>query len=216
MAIKNVNSWIAEPQSSYIANCWNGELDLLVGSTLQQRYDKGQMVRATGYSDDLFLDNIQSATNIFPVYSMNSVYKYAALFGRLNYKIKNKYIINLSSRRDGSSRFGTINQYKNFSAVGLGWIFSEEQLIKKNLQWFSFGKLRASYGTTGSDQIGDYSFLGLYANVSADVPYQGSIGLRPNSISNPYLTWEETKKIQLGLDLGFLKRTIVIERYLCP
>ncbi len=63
----------------------------------------------------------------------------------------------------------------------------------------SFGKLRGSYGITGSDQLGDYSFMSLYDPISVGVPYQGTLGLVPVGLPNPYLEWEETRKLQLGL-----------------
>ncbi len=81
--------------------------------------------------------------------------------------------------------------------------FSEENLFKKNLGVLSFGKLRGSYGITGSDQIQDYSFMNLYNLLNFGVPYQNSIGIFPTGLPNPYLQWEETRKLQLGIELGF-------------
>src|SRR5207244_2033054 len=97
----------------------------------------------------------------------------------------------------------------NFWSAGGAWIFSEEDLIKNSLSFLSHGKLRASYGTTGNDQIGEYQYLSLYNPTTFGVPYQGANGLAPNGLPNPFLQWEETRKLQFGLDLGFLKDRIL-------
>ncbi len=89
----------------------------------------------------------------------------------------------------------------------MAWIFTEEDFIKNHHSFLSFGKIRASYGSTGNDQIGDYRFLSLYNPMYG--AYQGSGGLEPTGISNPYLTWEATKKTQVGLDFGFFDDRIV-------
>ncbi len=138
----------------------------------------------------------------------NVIYKYNAGFGRLNYNLKDKYVFNANVRRDGSSRFGDKNKFHSFWSVGTAWIFSSENFIQRTLPVLSFGKLRGSYGTTGSDQIGDYSFYDLYSAVR--YPYQGVTPLIPSGFFNPYLAWEETKKIEGGLDLGFFKDMILL------
>jgi hypothetical protein len=141
-----------------------------------------------------------------------SQYRYNALFGRVNYNIEDKYILNISVRKDGSSRFGKENRFSNFGAIGGAWLFSNENAIVHNLKFLSFGKLKVSYGIMGSDQIGDYSYLNLYDITPYDGnPYQGIIGLQPSAdFPNPYLQWEKTKKFSTALDLGFFNDKILI------
>src|SRR5690606_29627649 len=76
-------------------------------------------------------------------------------------------------------------------------------IVQKHLPFLSHGKLRASYGTSGNDQIGDYRFMSLYYSRSRAVPYQGVTGLFTTGFPNPYLQWEETRKLQAGLEAGF-------------
>ncbi len=95
-------------------------------------------------------------------------------------------------------------------SVGAAWIFSEEEFIKNNLSFLSFGKLKGSYGILGNDQIGDYIFLNLYNPTFAEVPYQNTTGLLPNGLSNPYLEWERTRKLQFGVELGGWKDRIIV------
>ena len=205
----NITSWIIEPQINYTRNILGGKLNTLIGMTLQNSNSSGQIVKGIGYNSDLLMSDIRSANTITISSTINSVYKYNAGFLRINYNYHDKYLLNLTSRRDGSSRFGSKNKFHNFGSVGLAWLFSNESFFKKN-PIFSYGKFRASYGTTGSDQIGDYQFLNLYQSYTVGIPYQGVTGILPAGLPNPYLQWEEVRKLQLGLDLGLFKDRVVI------
>src|SRR5690606_24845032 len=122
-----------------------------------------------------------------------------------NYQFQNKYIVNLTGRRDGSSRFGPNKQFANFGAIGAAWIFSKENFLKGK-SWFSFGKLRGRFGVTGSDLIGDYQFLDSYQVSSYQ--YAGSSGLYPSRLFNPNFSWEKTQKLEFAAELGFLKNRL--------
>jgi TonB-linked SusC/RagA family outer membrane protein len=203
------DSWSIEPQLTFTRNISKGKFEILLGTTIMQSRSKQIGILGLGFSNDLAMDNILSAQEVQGFSSLNNQYKYNAVFGRINYNWEDKYILNLTARRDGSSRFGPENQFNNFAAVGLAWIFSQEKLIQDDFSFLSFGKFRGSYGVTGSDQIQDYQFLSLYDPLQNGVPYQGVISYQPNRLTNPYLQWEETKKLQIGLDLGFLKDKIL-------
>jgi len=205
----NIRSWLIEPQVTYNQKISKGKLEILAGTTFQENQYDGRNIFGSGYITDLLIEDLKSASNTQVRETINSIYKYSAAFGRISYNWTDKYLVNLSARRDGSSRFGPKNQFNNFGAIGTAWIFSNESFLKNNLTLLSFGKLRLSYGTTGSDQIGEYKFLDLYTSVPASIPYQGAIGLTTNTLNNPYLQWEETKKFQVGLDLGFLRDKIL-------
>ena len=206
----NLKSWIIEPQLNYGINLGPGELSVLLGTTAQQRGSSRQAFEAKGFNSDFVMDNLSAATNVVSQNTVAKIYKYNAGFGRLNYNIKDRYIINLTGRRDGSSRFGSANQFHNFGAVGAAYMFFNEKWIKNKLNFLSFGKVKGSFGTTGSDQVGDYEFLSLYRNEITEIPYRGISGLTPDKISNPYLQWEETKKLSVSLDLGFFKDRLML------
>lgn len=209
-ANNNINSWIIEPQATYKTTIADGKAEFLIGETIEQNNSNGQQFTGVGYNSDAVLGSIESAANIYPGLGTVSTYKYNALFGRVNYSWEDTYLIDLTARRDGSSRFGSANQFHDFEAAGIGWIFSKEAFIKDHLSFLSFGKLRASYGTSGNDQVGDYQYLNLYFPVPAGVPYQGVTGLVPIGLPNPYLQWELTRKLQAGIGLGVLKDRILI------
>jgi len=206
----DIKSWIIEPQISYNRAVGNGRLNILLGSTFDKQWGMGDFLTGLGYNSDGVLQDIHSASSVLVNSTASYVYKYNAIFGRVNFDWQNKFLINLTARRDGSSNFGSKNQFHDFGAAGVGWIFSNESIFKRSIPFLSFGKIRASYGTTGNDQIGNYKYLNLYQPVTAGVAYQGATGLAVQGLSNPYLQWEATKKASAGIELGFIKDRILI------
>jgi TonB-linked SusC/RagA family outer membrane protein len=212
-AIFNNNSarlWSVEPQVLYKLKLARGTFESLLGATILQSSNNGQQIYGLGQSSDFVMEDIRAAPTIGARSSISSTYKYSAVFGRINYNWENKYIINLSARRDGSSRFGERNLFHNFGSVGVAWLFSNENFIQENFPLISYGKLRGSYGITGNDQIGDYQFMNLYSPYSVAVAYQGVTGIEPTGLSNPYLQWETTKKLQVGIDIGIIKDRVLL------
>src|SRR5690606_22255404 len=102
-----------------------------------------------------------------------------------------------TGRRDGSSRFGPGKKYSNFGAIGLAYIFSEEDWVKKTIPALSYGKLRSSYGVTGNDNIGDYAFLDSWYPLSTSYSYDGNAGIIANKLFNPDYSWEKNLKLEL-------------------
>lgn len=200
-----IRSWIIEPQLTYSARLWKGNLDALLGTTFQDNSSDGKIVVGTGYTSDALLGDLKSAPTIRVQGTNSALYRYEALFGRVTYNLLNKYLINLTGRRDGSSRFGPENRFHNFGAIGLGWIFTQEDFFT-GMSALSFGKIRASMGWTGNDQITDYRFLNLYQSFGS--PYQDVTGLMLTNLFNPNLQWEVNRKQEVGLELGFLNNRI--------
>ena len=204
-----IRSWIIEPQAEYKHVAGYSAWEAMIGGTLLQNDANGQRIAGIGYNSDALLQDLQSAAIVLLQGSSFSQYKYSALFARLKYIWREKYIVDLVARRDGSSRFGPASQFHNFASVGAAWIFGQERIIKDNFSVLSFGKLRGSYGTTGNDQIGDYRFMNLYTSQSFAAPYQGVSGLDVRNLPNPYLQWEETRKLQAAIELGFWQNRIL-------
>ncbi|THU39609.1 SusC/RagA family TonB-linked outer membrane protein [Niastella caeni] len=204
------DNWILEPQITFQTRVSQGRLSALVGTTFQQNDSKAESVTAKGFNSDLVMEDPKAATSITVDNSFNATYKYNAVFARINYNYNDKYLINFTARRDGTSRFGPNKRFANFGAAGIGWVFSNENFIGKNLPILSFGKIRASYGTTGSDQVGNYRYLNLYNYLNFDVAYQNSLSLQLNGLFNPDLAWEETKKLEGAIELGFWKDRIFL------
>jgi TonB-dependent starch-binding outer membrane protein SusC len=196
-------TWSVEPQIEYQRQISRGTLGLLIGTGLQESKTDGQVLLGQGYVSNALLETISAAASISMLSSNYAQYRYQATFARINYDWQHKYIINVTARRDGSSRFGPGKQFGNFGALGAAWLFSEEPAVKRNLAFLTFGKLRASYGVTGNDQIADYQFLSTFSPTT--YPYQGRPGLLPTRLFNADFAWETNRKLEGGLELGFLK-----------
>ncbi len=202
-----IRTFTSEPRLSYVKTIGPGTLQALTGITILERKMETQYIFTGDFDDDALVENPAAAKTDDLIFS-NSNYKYLALFCQLGYKLNDKYLLNASFRRDGSSRFGANKRFASFGAVGAGWIFSEEDLVKTGMPFLSFGKLRASYGITGNDQIGDYQQFQQY-KVQRGL-YQGAKVIRVEGLYNPDYEWEKTKKGEIGLEMGFIRDRILI------
>lgn len=201
-------SYLAEPQAEYYRRIKDGELIILAGASFQYTSNYTSTIVGQGYTNDALLGSLDGAGVIGSSLTNRLEYKYGATFGRITYKLRNRYIVNLSGRRDGSSKFSPEHRFSNFGSVGAAWIFSEEPFIKEELPFFSFGKLRSSFGVTGNDQIADYKFLDTWSP-SLGNPYQNTTTMQPDALYNPAYNWERTKKIEAALELGFFKDRLI-------
>ncbi|MBW8687127.1 TonB-dependent receptor [Chitinophaga sp. B61] len=200
-------NYIVEPTLDYTRQIGEGKLNVLVGGTLQRSLSNGMYLTGNNYSSEALLGSIIGAGLVTVNYNNYFDYKYASLFGRVNYDFNRKYLLNATFRRDASSRFGPDNAIANFGAIGAGWVFTQEDFVADNLDWLSFGKLRGSFGTTGNDQIVNYIYLPL---LSAAGIYQGQSALLRATLPNPAVKWETTTKLDLAIELGFLKDRIMV------
>ena len=202
------NSWIIEPQANYQFTAGGLKVDVLAGGTFQQQTGSQVVHMGYGFASNSLIENPASAATFSIMQSEENVYKYQAFFGRANVSWKGRYIVNVTGRRDGSSRFGDNNRFATFGAVGAAWLFGEEPIVKNNAGFLSFGKLRASYGTSGNDQIGDYQYLDTYS--TSGLTYQGISGLQPTRLFNPDFGWETNKKLEVAFETGFFKDRIFL------
>jgi len=206
--INNNKIWIIEPQVNYDASLLKGNISLMIGASLQKTTTDGTFINGNGYTSDALIKTISNAASQYST-DIYGEYRYAAIFGRVTYNWANKYIVNLNIRRDGSSRFGAGKQFGNFGSIGGAWIFTEEDWLKQQIRFLSFGKLRASYGTTGSDLVGDYQYLTRWSSNNTR-PYNDTATLAPTQHANPNFQWQVNKKFETGIELGFLKDRINI------
>lgn len=199
-----------EPQINYNKNIGKGVFSALVGSTYKKNTNNSTYTTGQGYSNDNFLGSINSAPTVSTTDGYN-IYKYTAVFARLNYIYDSKYIIELTGRRDGSSNFGPERQFGNFGSVGGGWIFSEEKPFKKAPSVLSYGKLSGNFGTSGSDGIQAYLYQALYASFPNYLPdFQGIRPSFPSNLYNPDYSWALKKSLNLALDLGFFNNRLLL------
>lgn len=202
---QNRFSMIVEPQINYVFKVGNHQVDLLAGGTYQRDTNTSAAIQGLGFESNVFINNIGAAQTKIVSDDVTTEYRYAALFGRINYQYAGKYILNLTGRRDGSSRFGPNNKFATFGAVGAAWIFSKENFLKES-PWLSFGKLRGSYGSSGSDNIGENQYLNTY--ITSTLIYNGVVGLLPSKLFNPDFSWEQTLKFETAVELGLFKNRL--------
>jgi len=173
------------------------KLDLTAGMSYQQSQQKTNFIEGQDFPSDAYRQ-IASAARKTDGSSTESNFRFLSYFARANVKLSDKYLVGVSVRTDGSSRFGKESRYGFFPAASLGWIVSEEGFLSNN-KAISFLKVRASYGRTGNAEIGNFPQLGLFAG---DAAYNGAPGQRPSQLGNPNLSWETTDQFDAGLDFG--------------
>lgn len=170
--------------------------NIVAGMEFQESLRNQTNTEAQGFPVDQLKTLSSAATPITASSTLNE-FAFVGYFGRVNYKLNNKYLATLSLRIDGSSRFGENNRYGTFPAASVGWIISEEDFLSGS-SVLSFLKLRGSYGLTGNAGIPNYETFGTYSAVS----YAGNSALAPQQIPNPDLSWEETSQLDIGIDFG--------------
>ncbi|QNL50487.1 TonB-dependent receptor [Olivibacter sp. SDN3] len=185
----------------------NHNLSALLGfSYNSDKLDNATMSSQNGYgSSTITTLNYAIGVNGNTTETKNVLLSY---FARLQYAFKDKYLLSASARRDGSSRFGANTKWGWFPSVSGGWRISEEAFMAGIKETVNDLKLRASWGTSGNYNIGDYSSLSLLGNYAYALGGELVTGLAPSGIFNPNLTWEKSNTIDVGLDVGFLNGRI--------
>ena len=153
-------------------------------------------------------------------YGAGEGYSLVSFFGKLNYTYNDKYLLSLTVRRDGSSRFGKDNRYATFPSVSAGWRLSQEEFMK-SIQWLDDLKIRASWGQTGNQAIDNNAQFGLYvADYGLDrvtstaydlfLQYSGTFpsGYRATQLANPNLKWESAEQFNIGTDFTLFKGSL--------
>ena len=198
-----------DPYANYSTQLFGkGRLDVTAGMDIQSSQANNSSITGQNYPTDATIRDPTSGLTISTSYS-TTPNRQLGYFGRVYYIWDQKYILDVTGRYDGSTKFGPGKQFGAFGAIGAAWIFSEERWLKQHLHWLSFGKLRGSYGTTGGDGVGNYAYLTTYS--VANNGYQGGLRIAPGRLANPYLQWETNKKKEAGLELRFLRDRISVE-----
>jgi TonB-linked SusC/RagA family outer membrane protein len=133
--------------------------------------------------------------------------------GRLQYNYKGKYLLSISARNDGSSRFGKDYRYETFPSASIGWNVSEEDFWQRFKNVASSFKLRASHGTTGNQAIGDYTYsptIALFQNNVLGATETLSLGAIQTGFANPTVKWETSVQNNFGFDLGFFNDKLTL------
>ncbi|MDW3212036.1 MAG: TonB-dependent receptor [Reichenbachiella sp.] len=191
-------TWLGENTLTYDTHLGaDHHLNVIGGYTLQQSRAEFSEITGNGFPSNRII-KISSAANTTGS-SDETSYGFQSFLGRVNYDYKGRYLVSGSVRADGSSRFGANKKYGVFPSVSVGWQISNEGFMDEIVDVVSNLKLRASYGTIGNAEIGNFRWRGVY-NLSS--PYNGNGGSSPDVLENPDLSWEKTTQLNVGLDLG--------------
>ncbi len=209
---KNLNrglTWIWDNTVSYDLNLNDHNFEFMVGTSATRNNGQSQ----GGTIRDVPFETLDDATLGVATIPENQSFgggdwdsRVSSLVSRVTYNFKERYLFNFIMRRDGSTKFGSNFKYGYFPGVSFGWNLSDEPFF--NVNAINYFKLRASWGLTGNDAIGDFLYtpqVNFGANYSFGLEDNLFIGAAPFGLSNPDLRWEETAQFNIGFDAVFLR-----------
>ena len=194
----NQLTWLNENILSYNKTMDNHNVSAVAGFTMQESTSGFSSIQGQGFPVGSGLRKISSAAVITNGTANGTSYGLVSYLARVNYDFNDKYLLSVSVRTDGSSRFPKSGRYGTFPSLSAGWRLSNENFFGDKI--FNDFKLRASYGVTGDQEIGNFQ------NVSFWQParYTGLSGLKPRNIADPNLSWQSNKQLNIGLDWEIL------------
>ncbi len=205
------NSGTAESILTYNKTIGKHSLNVMGAGTFERTNGNSKRAEAKTFPNDaLQNENLAAGEVVLPIISSRYQSTLISFLGRANYTFDDRYLLTLSYRQDGSSKFGKNNKWAGFSSAALAWKLSNENFIK-DIKEISDLKIRASYGQTGNQGIGSYASL---AKLSVyNYPFGGAVqtGLANDLYSGPAnekLKWETTTAYNLGLDLGMFNNRL--------
>lgn len=179
-------------------------LNLVAVATYTEDDSENYWFAMQNYGDDNVQNGIWQGVDSYDKYPKDG-YSNGSLMisfiSRLEYKFRNRYILNASMRRDGSSRFSPKERWGNFPAFAAAWLVSEEKFVKKNVPWLTYLKLKGGWGKVGNGWVPEYAWRTMFNTTN----YMGQAGIVPETIGNDNLRWEDTEAWDLGLEFGLFE-----------
>jgi TonB-linked SusC/RagA family outer membrane protein len=183
-------------------------VNVLAGYTLQYQQEQQFGANASDFLTDLYgANNLGAGARFTNPSSWKNQNQLVSYLGRINYSFRDKYLISMTGRADGSSKFGANNKWAFFPSVAVGWKLSEEDFLK-SVDQISGLKIRASYGLTGNQNIASYQSLARLGVLNYPLGGALNSGLGANNIPNPDLKWETTATTDIGIDLDLFNNRI--------
>ena len=206
------NSWQFENYLTYDKDFdEENSLTAMLGLSWQHIDEFESFASTRGFADDFYgFNNLGAGSNPQTPTSESIAYGLNSYFGRVNYNYKDKYLLTLTGRADGSSKFGPENQFAFFPSAALAWRVSGEDFLSEN-ETISNLKVRASYGATGNSEIPAYrASAGLQSGTVIFGGDRAAYSI-PQRMANPDLRWEKTEQVDAGVELGLLNNRISLE-----
>lgn len=192
-------------------------LNVMVGQEIRSSRSENNSMKGNNYSMAYTPEQVFANFGSGVMQEINSVVNpndnSVSMFGRVNYDFKDRYLLTLTFREDGSSKFSPGHQWGFFPAAAASWRIIEEPWMESAKKWLSNLKLRVSYGKVGNNKLPSYMFSQLYNFNSGSKRY--GVGEAPNVhtsvtniLANPNLTWEKRTTRNIGLDFGFFNERL--------
>ncbi len=209
------NTWTANVFATY-SHTWANDYNFkaMAGWTAEREEYKYFYAKRNGLVDENLPNINLTNSNTYSTSGKHTLRATTGFFGRLNFDYKGIYLLELNGRYDGSSRFPANDQWAFFPSGSAGYRFSEESYFEPLKNWWSNGKIRASYGTIGNEAVGDNMFLSTSTQLGADKVFwlanasnKLSMYGMPTLVSST-LSWERIETIDAGFDFGFLDNSL--------
>ncbi len=213
--LNNYNNayWQSENYLTWNKEFGNGhKMTALLGASWQEFNQERMRAEAQNFIDDIFQWHYLQAGSVRSAEESQD-YKWAmnSYFARITYNISNKYLFTATGRYDGSSKFGANNKYAFFPSVGAAWRVSEEDFMKNNSNSIiSDLKIRASYGTSGNQEIGQYQSIAQTQPSTTVLNGSLQSTLIPSYLGNPDLKWEISLQADAGVELGLFNNRVTL------
>lgn len=203
--------WQYESFLNYNHSFNDHRINSVLGLSWQERKYRFNEIRATGFSDDFYkYNNVGSASDPYAPESGFERWSMNSYFFRFGYSLHNKYLANVTTRMDGSSRFGENNKYGFFPSGGLGWVISNEDFLN-NSNLINYLKLRSSYGITGNTELGVYRSLSTISSSTVLLNGERVSSSEVTKLPNPDLEWEKTSQLNIGVNATMFDQRLSIE-----
>ena len=211
VSTEQIRYWQQENYLTYDKQFGMHHLNVVAGASWQKRVDQTLGGSTQNFADDYYRQfNLGAGSQPNPPSSNYTSWAINSYFARASYNLAGKYLVTLTERADGSSRFGKTNKYGYFPSVGLGYILSNEDFMKK-IDWINFLKIRGSYGQTGNTEIGAYQSLATVSSGTTLINGNREASSYINGLANPDLKWEKTKQTDIGFEVRMFNNRVSFE-----
>jgi TonB-linked SusC/RagA family outer membrane protein len=207
----DATTWLDETTLKYARNIGSfSNIDVIGGMTFQRTNVQSLSGNAQTFNtDNLGANGLNNAATYLGVFTGSPHNSLESYFGRANIGFWDKYLFTGTLRDDGSSKFGSNNQYAVFPSAAFAWRASQESFLRA-LNLFDDLKFRVSYGRTGNQDIGNYNALATLANNTYALGNGRVSGYAPTTLANPDLKWETTDQFDAGIDMSLLKNRVSV------
>ena len=196
----NIQDWTIQNTLTWDKTFGKSHMNVLLGQSAEKEDYYVADLESSGWAYNT-LETLNLASTPEKASTERTAYTNASFFGRITYDYAEKYLASVSVRRDGSSRFGSNTKWGTFPSGSIGWKINQEEFMS-DVEWINLLKLRASFGVSGNDRIGDYEYAAQLGTFNSTIGGVVNSGAAASNIANPDLKWETTQSLDFGFDLS--------------